>query len=88
MNGRVFRKQEFIDLLSQFRNVYEMSCKSMVDIADTEFDVVFNYVTNRVQKIRSCTHPHQWHYVHVDRIPADKGTRTLPASNMSDSTWT
>ena len=26
--------------------------------------------------------------MHVDRIPADKGTRTLPASNMSDSTWT
>jgi hypothetical protein len=48
MNGRVFRKQEFIDLLSQFRNVYEMSCKSMVDIADTEFDVVLMDAYNHV----------------------------------------
>ena len=48
MNGRVFRKQEFIDLLGQFRNVYEMSCKSMVDIADTEFDVVLMDAYNHV----------------------------------------
>ena len=47
----------------------------------------FNYVINRVQKIRSCTHPHPWHYVHTDINPADKGTRTLPASKISDSTW-
>ena len=39
----------------------------------------FNYVTNRV--------PQQWHYVHTDSNPADKGTRTLPASKISDSTW-
>jgi hypothetical protein len=40
MSGREFRKKEFMDLLGQCRDVYELSCKSMVVITGTEFDVV------------------------------------------------
>lgn len=47
----------------------------------------FNYVANRVQKIRSISKPSQWHYVNTESNPADEGTRTLPASELSTSPW-
>ena len=47
----------------------------------------YTYVTNRVAKIRSSTHPRQWQYVSTDRNPADQPTRAMSAFEMHDSDW-
>lgn len=44
----------------------------------TDSKVVLGYiwnvfVTNRVQRIRKSTQPHQWHYVSSEQNPADHG---------------
>ena len=48
MSDREFRKQEFMDLLSHFRDVYKLSCKTMVVIKGAEFAVVLMEACNHV----------------------------------------
>ena len=45
------------------------------------------YVCNRVQRIRKFTKPEQWSYVHTAQNPADHATRSVPAAELSSSTW-
>lgn len=45
------------------------------------------YVSNRVQRIRKSTRPEQWHYISTSQNPADHATRSVPASDLKDSTW-
>ncbi|XP_077080710.1 uncharacterized protein LOC143733040 [Siphateles boraxobius] len=45
------------------------------------------YVHNRVERIRRFTQTHQWHYVPTHLNPADHATRSLPAEQLSNSTW-
>ncbi len=45
------------------------------------------FVNNRVLRIRSSTHPRQWHYVASDQNPADHATRSVPAAYLKDTTW-
>ncbi|XP_057700851.1 uncharacterized protein LOC130921225 [Corythoichthys intestinalis] len=45
------------------------------------------YVHNRVERIRRFAQTHQWHYVPTHLNPADHATRTLPAEQLSSSTW-
>ena len=45
------------------------------------------YVSNRVDRIRSSTHPEQWNYVPSHANPADLATRGVASTNMHDSPW-
>ncbi|XP_050419539.1 uncharacterized protein LOC126832715 [Patella vulgata] len=47
----------------------------------------FNYVANRVARIRHSTHPHQWIYTSTKDNPADEATRSVQASAMQTSSW-
>ena len=47
----------------------------------------FVYVHNRVHRIRRTTSPQQWHYVPTDQNPADLATRSVPASQLTNSMW-
>lgn len=71
--------------ISEFR--FYSDSKIVLGYINNQTRRFFNYVANRVQKIRSITKPSQWHYVHTDSNPADEGTRTLSPSEMSSSSW-
>lgn len=45
------------------------------------------YVSNRVQRIRKVSSPTQWHYVSKRHNPADHAARSLPAAQLSSTTW-
>nr|XP_054596974.1 uncharacterized protein LOC129163443 [Nothobranchius furzeri] len=45
------------------------------------------YVSNRVRRIRESTTPEQWHFVPTDKNPADHGSRSVPASELQNTTW-
>ncbi|KAK0139045.1 hypothetical protein N1851_024400 [Merluccius polli] len=45
------------------------------------------YVSNRVQRIRSYSHPEQWQYVSTDVNPADIATRSVTAAHLSSTSW-
>lgn len=45
------------------------------------------YVNNRVIRIRQSTQPEQWSYVPSELNPADHGSRSVPASELADTTW-
>lgn len=45
------------------------------------------FVANRVQLIRECTNPSQWHYVDTTENPADHASRGLRASDILSTTW-
>ncbi|XP_061908363.1 uncharacterized protein LOC133653277 isoform X1 [Entelurus aequoreus] len=45
------------------------------------------YVCNRVQRIRRSTKPDQWHYVHTAQNPADHASRSVPATELTNTTW-
>ena len=45
------------------------------------------YVSNRVERIRKTSAPHQWHYVPTSQNPADLATRSLEADDLKESTW-
>lgn len=45
------------------------------------------YVNNRVQRIRQSTTPEQWRYVPTDLNPADYGSRSVPASQLGNTSW-
>ncbi|KAG7483457.1 hypothetical protein JOB18_048755 [Solea senegalensis] len=45
------------------------------------------YVCNRVQRIRRFTKPGQWRYVHTAQNPADHATRSVPATELKNTTW-
>lgn len=47
----------------------------------------FVYVHNRVHRIRKTTSPQQWHYVPTGQNPADLATRSVPASQLTNSMW-
>lgn len=47
----------------------------------------FVYVHNRVHRIRQTTSPQQWHYVPTAENPADLATRSVPASQLTDTMW-
>ncbi|CAE1306091.1 unnamed protein product [Acanthosepion pharaonis] len=44
-------------------------------------------ISNRVLRIRRSSQPEQWHYVPTDKNPADCGTRSIPANQMSTTAW-
>lgn len=45
------------------------------------------FVANRVQLIRECTDPNQWHYVDTAQNPADHASRGLHAADISSASW-
>ena len=45
------------------------------------------YVHNRVQRIRQSTQPKQWHYVPTEHNPADHASRSVQASQLSNTNW-
>ncbi|XP_030582792.1 uncharacterized protein LOC115778696 [Archocentrus centrarchus] len=45
------------------------------------------YVHNRVQRIKQSTKASQWNYVSTNNNPADHATRSLPANQLSFSSW-
>lgn len=45
------------------------------------------FVSNRIQKIRLSSFPHQWRYVHTDQNPADIASRGSSASELITSNW-
>ncbi|XP_061891197.1 uncharacterized protein LOC133641474 isoform X1 [Entelurus aequoreus] len=45
------------------------------------------YVSNRVQRIRSFSHPEQWKHVSTEANPADIATRSVSAKHLSSTTW-
>ncbi|KAI4904869.1 hypothetical protein NFI96_011570, partial [Prochilodus magdalenae] len=45
------------------------------------------YVCHRVQYIRRFTKPEQWHYVCTTQNPADYATRSVPAAQLTSTTW-
>ena len=45
------------------------------------------FVANRVQKIRNCTNPQQWHYVPTDENPADGASRGKTVNELLTSNW-
>ncbi|XP_023805499.1 uncharacterized protein LOC110017230 [Oryzias latipes] len=45
------------------------------------------YVSNRVRRIRESTTPEQWHFVTTDKNPADHGSRSVPASELQNTSW-
>ncbi|XP_027004017.2 uncharacterized protein LOC113643787 [Tachysurus fulvidraco] len=45
------------------------------------------FVANRVQLIRECTDPSQWHYVDTAQNPADHASRGLEAGEISSVSW-
>ena len=45
------------------------------------------YVCNRVQRIKKTSRPEQWHYVCTTQNPADHGSRSVPASELTNTTW-
>ncbi|XP_038155609.1 uncharacterized protein LOC119792853 [Cyprinodon tularosa] len=45
------------------------------------------YVHNRVQRILQSTRPHQWKYVPSELNPADYGSRSVTAAQLSSTTW-
>lgn len=45
------------------------------------------YVHNRVQRILQSTHPNQWKYVPSELNPADCGSRSVTAAQLSSTTW-
>ncbi|XP_038056046.1 uncharacterized protein LOC119728039 [Patiria miniata] len=45
------------------------------------------YVANRVHKIHNVSTPNQWHHVPTDENPADLASRSVPANQLSTSTW-
>ncbi|KAI3356755.1 hypothetical protein L3Q82_003433 [Scortum barcoo] len=47
----------------------------------------FVYVHNRVHRIRQTTFPQQWRYVPTEQNPADLATRSVPASQLTNSMW-
>ena len=45
------------------------------------------FVANRVQRIRACTDPNQWHYVPTESNPADFASRGLSAKEIQNTCW-
>ncbi|XP_034547118.1 uncharacterized protein LOC117818374 isoform X1 [Notolabrus celidotus] len=45
------------------------------------------YVTNRVARIRKSTRPEQWNFVSTENNPADHGTRSVSAAQLSHTNW-
>ncbi|KAI7807219.1 hypothetical protein IRJ41_024887 [Triplophysa rosa] len=45
------------------------------------------FVANRVQKIRHCTNPQQWHYVPTDENPVDGASRGKTVNELLTSNW-
>lgn len=45
------------------------------------------YVANKVSRIRSFSEPDQWQHVTTDQNPADLGTRSFDAQELSQSMW-
>ncbi len=45
------------------------------------------YVHNRVRRIRQSTRPNQWFYVNTEDNPADHASRSVPASQLTKTTW-
>ncbi|XP_075438936.1 uncharacterized protein LOC142481354 [Ascaphus truei] len=45
------------------------------------------YVANRVERIRKSTQPEQWHHVPTEQNPADHATRSVPASQLQNTSW-
>lgn len=47
----------------------------------------YQYVSNRVMKIRKVTKSEQWFYIPSERNPADEATRPIHASALQHSKW-
>ncbi|XP_053405091.1 uncharacterized protein LOC128558874 [Mercenaria mercenaria] len=47
----------------------------------------YNYVSNRVDKIRKYSEPGQWKYVPSAENPADNGSRSVKADELQSSQW-
>ncbi|KAI4874288.1 hypothetical protein NFI96_026210, partial [Prochilodus magdalenae] len=45
------------------------------------------YVCHRVQYIRRFSKPEQWHYICTTQNPADHATRSVPAAQLTSTTW-
>ncbi|XP_057684651.1 uncharacterized protein LOC130910980 [Corythoichthys intestinalis] len=45
------------------------------------------YVHNRVQRILQSARPNQWKYIPSELNPADYGSRSVPAAQLSTTTW-
>ncbi len=45
------------------------------------------FAHNRVQRIRICYGPQQWHYVSSEQNSADHATRSVSAGRLKDITW-
>ncbi|XP_069106579.1 uncharacterized protein [Argopecten irradians] len=47
----------------------------------------YNYVCNRVTRIRKSSTPEQWNFVSTEHNPADQGTRPIHAKDLLESKW-
>ncbi|XP_065815784.1 uncharacterized protein [Labrus bergylta] len=45
------------------------------------------YVCNRIQRIRKFAKPEQWHYVCTTQNPADHATQSVPAAELTSTSW-
>ncbi|KAJ8036706.1 hypothetical protein HOLleu_20758 [Holothuria leucospilota] len=45
------------------------------------------YVANRVHKIHAVSDPNQWQYIPTDQNPADIASRSVPADQLTKTTW-
>ncbi|KAJ8041002.1 hypothetical protein HOLleu_15480 [Holothuria leucospilota] len=45
------------------------------------------YLANRVHKIRAVSDPNQWQYIPTDQNPADIASRSVPADQLTKTTW-
>ena len=47
----------------------------------------YTYVANRIQIIRSVSHPKQWRFIDTTINPADLATRGIDAGRLEESAW-
>ena len=66
---------------------YYSDSKVVLGNISNESRQFYVYVSNRVERIRRSSAPHQWKYVATNLNPADLATRSIEASKLKESTW-
>ena len=66
---------------------YYSDSKVVLGYISNESRRFYVYVSNRVERIRRSSAPHQWKYVATNLNPADLATRSIEASKLKESTW-
>ncbi|XP_067314466.1 uncharacterized protein [Pseudorasbora parva] len=83
-NGDVIRRELEVENLQEY---YWTDSMVVIGYVNNDAKRFHTFVANRIQRIKSSTHPEQWRHVSSENNPADHASRGLSAIRLKESNW-